>query len=40
MLRKRKKLTKRASQKNFSRVARKVKRKNLRKNLSRGGYSL
>lgn len=36
----RKKLSKRASRKNFSRTARKVSRKNLRKVLSRGGYSL
>lgn len=36
----RKKMSKRASRKNFSRTARKVKAKNLRKVLHRGGYEL
>ena len=36
----RRRMSKRASRKNFARTARKVSRKNLRKVLSRGGYSL
>ena len=36
----RKRLTKRASKKNFARTARKVNKKNLRKVLHRGGYML
>lgn len=36
----RRRLSKRASRKNFSRTARKVSKKNLRKVLSRGGYAL
>lgn len=35
----RKRISKSASKKNFSRTARKIKRKNLRKTLSRGGYN-
>lgn len=36
----RKRLSKRASRKNFVRTARKVSRRNLRKKLARGGYML
>lgn len=36
----RKKLSNRASRKNFARTAKKVKAKNLRKVLHRGGYML
>lgn len=36
----RKKMSKRASNKNFKRTARKVHSKNLRKVISRGGYML
>lgn len=36
----RKRLSKKASKRNFRRVASKVSRKNLRRKLSRGGYSL
>lgn len=36
----RRRLSKRASKINFSRTARKVKRRNLRKVLHRGGYDL
>lgn len=34
------KLRRKANRKNFTRTARKVHRKNLRKNVSRGGYQL
>lgn len=37
---KRKRLSKRSSMCNFTRTARKLARKNIKKNLSRGGYSL
>ena len=40
MARKRKRLSKRYSRKVFARTARKVHRRNLRKHLSYGGYSL
>lgn len=35
----RKRMSRRASRRNFSRTARKIKRVNLRKTLSRGGYN-
>lgn len=38
-MRKRKRLSKKASMSNFRRTARKVSRKNLRKTLHRGGYN-
>lgn len=34
------KLKKRANRKNFTRTARRIHKKNLRKNVSRGGYAL
>lgn len=39
-MRKRKKLSKRASKRNFARTATKVKAKNLRKTIHRGGFEL
>lgn len=39
-MRRRKRLSKRVSRKNFARVAKKVSAKNIRKTLHRGGYSL